>query len=542
MRLEKWYFVAAPCLSMWASICDCFTISLAILVFSFPGMANSSELQRPHNLRAVVIAPDQKNVKIGNLPRPHTLRAVVKAPEKESGKLRPIPKPHTLRAVVEVPEKKSAEIRSIPSPHTLVATVNREEKKKANETKANLSGCWDDYTQHGSTETHEVVTVKQRGSSIQIDSKYQGRLDGASLHAEYQARNIEDMGQDWVDDNGKHKSASRELLSQAVKMLGHMPVYAYDLTVEDRNHMRGTYSDIHFHWVWEGEKKKKKVTSARYIHFLERMVRKTGKIQSLRITEPNGKAISSVAPGEQIRIEAKIDSVCKVGLQSSMVHVYPGHEKDIGMDVTLIETAPGSGVLRSMPLTIHPEWSGDAIRAVGPGGLRGAKVDLSASNAAQAPAPKVQAQPAPGKKAKPAVKPTAAKPKQKPQKKKNPNQSKPVKWTVYKLVVQTHGSRLPTMDVLKLSFQKGAKRAAFRVMRYSVSLARNDQTGKIIWSINSVGDVDENQMVIQKDMIDSLEIMANDKKKGGVDKAALAGLIIRQLGPDAEQKNQPEGD
>jgi len=114
--------------------------------------------------------------------------------------------------------------------------------------------------------------------------------------------------------------------------------------------------------------------------------------------------------------------------------------------------------------------------------------------------------------------------------------TKPVKWTVYKLVVKAHGSRLPTMDVLKLSFQKGAKRAAFRVMRYPVSLERNDQTGKIIWSINSAGDVVENQMAIQKDMIDSLEIMANDKKKGGVAKAALAGMINRRLGPDAEQK------
>jgi len=139
-------------------------------------------------------------------------------------------------------------------------------------------------------------------------------------------------------------------------------------------------------------------------------------------------------------------------------------------------------------------------------------------------------------KAKPAVKPAASKPKQKPQKKKNPNQSKPVKWTVYKLVVQIHGSRLPTMDVLKLSFQKGATRAAFRVMRYPVSMARNDQTGKIIWSINSVGDVVENQMVIQKDMIDALETMANDKKKGSVEKSALAGMINRQLGPDAQQK------
>lgn len=115
--------------------------------------------------------------------------------------------------------------------------------------------------------------------------------------------------------------------------------------------------------------------------------------------------------------------------------------------------------------------------------------------------------------------------------------AKPVKWTVYKLAVKTHGSRLPTMDVLKLSFQKGAKRAAFRVMRYPVSMARNDQTGKILWSINwSAGDVVENEMAVIKDMISSLEIMADDKKKGGVKKSAIAGMINRQLGPDAQQK------
>jgi len=114
--------------------------------------------------------------------------------------------------------------------------------------------------------------------------------------------------------------------------------------------------------------------------------------------------------------------------------------------------------------------------------------------------------------------------------------TKVVKWTVYKLVVKSHGGRLPTMDVLKFSFQKSAKRAAFRVMRYPVSLARNDQSGKIIWSINSAGDVEENEMAIQKNKIDSLEIMANNKKKGGVEKAVLTGMIGRQLGADARQK------
>jgi len=113
---------------------------------------------------------------------------------------------------------------------------------------------------------------------------------------------------------------------------------------------------------------------------------------------------------------------------------------------------------------------------------------------------------------------------------------KPVKWTVYKLVVTQHGSRLPTMDVLKLSFQKGAKRAAFRVMRYPVFMVRNDQTGKIIWSISSAGDVVENKMAIQPDMIDALEVMANDKKKGSVEKSALAGMINRKLGPDAAMR------
>ncbi|MDX8405743.1 MAG: hypothetical protein R8K50_06270 [Mariprofundus sp.] len=115
---------------------------------------------------------------------------------------------------------------------------------------------------------------------------------------------------------------------------------------------------------------------------------------------------------------------------------------------------------------------------------------------------------------------------------------KPVKWTVYKLVVHAHGSRLPAMDVLKLSFQKGVKRAAFKVMRYPVSMVRNDQSGKILWRINwSAGDVVENEMAIQKDMIDALEKMADDKKRGGVEKTAIASSVNRQLGPDAQQKN-----
>ena len=187
-------------------------------------------------------------------------------------------------------------------------------------------------------------------------------------------------------------------------------------------------------------------------------------------------------------------------------------------------------------------WDGRwaAVRAVAEGGARGVKVGLSGSKV-QAPAPKVKVQPKPASSKE--AKPAAAKPKQphKPKPRKKGKQTKPVKWTAYKLVVKTHGSRLPTMDVLKLSFQKGAKRAAFRVMRYPVSMARNEarnnQTGKIIWSINwSAGDVVENEMAIQKDMIDALEDMADDKKKGAVRKPAVAGMINGQLGPDARQK------
>ena len=140
------------------------------------------------------------------------------------------------------------------------------------------------------------------------------------------------------------------------------------------------------------------------------------------------------------------------------------------------------------------------------------------------------------KKAKPGKNPAVAKPKQKSQKKKK--QGELVKWTVYKLVVKLHGSRLPTMDVLKLSFQKDTKRAAFRVMRYPVTMARNDRTGKIIWSINwAAGDVMENEMAAQSAMIGNLEVMADDQRKGSMGKDALAGMINRQLGPDAQQKN-----
>jgi len=67
---------------------------------------------------------------------------------------------------------------------------------------------------------------------------------------------------------------------------------------------------------------------------------------------------------------------------------------------------------------------------------------------------------------------------------------------------------------------------------------RNDQTGKIVWSINwPAGDVAENEMAADKVMIHDLEIMVNDKKKGGVEKSAIADMINRQLGPDAQQKN-----
>jgi len=475
-----------------------------------------------------------------NLPKDRTITTTVKrAKEKkrEVPQLASPPKAHDLLAVVSRAKGKIPQLAPPPQAHDLLAVVSRAKvmAEKA-ENKANLSGCWDDYTKHGSTETHGVVTVEQQGNALQIRSKkriYRGQLNGAAVQAKYQAKSIEDMMGTWWRGDKRIETPSRGSLSQAVKMLGHMPVYAYDLTVADRDHMSGTFTGLHIQWE---SKEKKKVTSAGQVQWPERMVRKTGKIQSLRITGQAGKAISSIAPGGQIRIEARIESVCKVGLQSAMVHVYPGHEKDIGMDVTLIETAPGSGILHSMPLTIHPAWSGDAVRVAAPGGLRGSKVPLSGSKAVQTPAPPVKVQPKPVSSKKSRL--AAAKPKQphQPKQKKKEKQTKPVKWTAYKLVVKTHGSRLPTMDVLKLSFRKGAKRAAFRVMRYPVSMVRNNQTGKIIWSINSAGDVVENEMAIQKDMIDALEIMANDKKKGGVAKEAIAGMINRQLGPDAQQK------
>ncbi len=47
----------------------------------------------------------------------------------------------------------------------------------------------------------------------------------------------------------------------------------------------------------------------------------------------------------------------------------------------------------------------------------------------------------------------------------------------------------------------------------------------------------ENEMVVQQDMVHDLETMANDKKKGGVKKPAIVGMINSRLGPDAQQKN-----
>jgi len=37
-------------------------------------------------------------------------------------------------------------------------------------------------------------------------------------------------------------------------------------------------------------------------------------------------------------------------------------------------------------------------------------------------------------------------------------------------------------------------------------------------------------------VIQDFGMMANNKKKGGVEKAALTGMINLQLGPDAQQK------
>jgi hypothetical protein len=66
---------------------------------------------------------------------------------------------------------------------------------------------------------------------------------------------------------------------------------------------------------------------------------------------------------------------------------------------------------------------------------------------------------------------------------------------------------------------------------------RNDQTGKIVWSINwPAGDVAENEMAADKVMIHDLEIMVNDKKKGGVEKSAIVGIINRRFGSDANRK------
>jgi len=46
----------------------------------------------------------------------------------------------------------------------------------------------------------------------------------------------------------------------------------------------------------------------------------------------------------------------------------------------------------------------------------------------------------------------------------------------------------------------------------------------------------EKETAMQQDMIHGLHVMTNDKKNGGVSKAALAGKIRRRLGPDMQQK------
>jgi len=522
---------------------------------------------KAHDLFAVVSREKGEMPQLAPPPKARDLLAVVSREKGGMPQLVPPPKAHDLLGVVSREKGEMPQLAPPPKAHDLLAVVSRANKHiKKSVNKANLSGCWDDYTRHGSTETHEVVTVEQQDSAIQIKTRkstYRGQLNGVSLRAEYQPGTIEDMMGKWWSDDGKlMASPSRGSLSQAVKILGHMPVYAYELTAADRDHMSGTFIGLHL--VWDGQKMKN-VTSAGPVQWPERMVRRTGRMQSLYITGPNGKAISSVGQGGQIRIEAKLESDCKVGLQSALVHVYPGHEKDIGMDVTLIETAPGSGVLRSIPLTIHPGWSGDAVRATADGGLRGTKVVLNTVRVLKNPAPKVlMTKSDANSEAKPVTKQVTSLPEKAvkqptaqpgtisvnggsrklhadlPVKAKPVKQAAPatqVKWTAYKLIVNAHDNHLPTMDVLKLSFQKGSSRAGFRVMRYPVSITRNDQTGKVLWSINwSSGDVVENEMAIQPDMISALETMANDKSKGGVEKNALAGRINSRLGPDAQQK------
>ena len=337
-------------------------------------------LPKPRTLEA---SAHRAGVKLPELvlPKPRTLgasahRAGVKVPELV------LPKPHTLEASVHRAGVKVPEL-VLPKPHTLeVAVVRKGQAEPAITGRvSDLSGCWDEYTKvkRGGGETHSEVTIEQREGAIQIKAKdkvYRGRINGASVHVQYRPEKISDIMRNWWDDNGNPMPApSREVLSQAVKMLGHMPVYTYDLTIVDRDHMSGTFTALHVDW--EGENKKK-VTAARQSQWPDRMVRRKGRIQSLRFTGPSWKAINSVLPSGRVRIEAMVEPVCKVGLQSMTVQVY---KKSAGENtarrVLLLESTPGSGVLRStadVSVASMEARPGDAI--IVRAGLRGASLPV----------------------------------------------------------------------------------------------------------------------------------------------------------------------
>jgi len=117
--------------------------------------------------------------------------------------------------------------------------------------------------------------------------------------------------------------------------------------------------------------------------------------------------------------------------------------------------------------------------------------------------------------------------------------AKAAQWTVYKLTsyADPHGG-LPKMTVVKIAFKRSAKLAQLRVRRYPVSLSRNDQTGKILWSVNwDSGEIGDQGMASNPAAMDMLQHRAQGMRRGAVAKSGLEALIGQQLGAGSQRKS-----
>ncbi|NOX38943.1 MAG: hypothetical protein GXP05_00035 [Alphaproteobacteria bacterium] len=242
----------------------------------------------------------------------------------------------------------------------------------------NYSGCWSEqWFWNGKPLTTKYFSnnsLRQDGNKVSYGD-FTGSVSGKSLAMTYRPTVASLLGSsNWTNpdrDEATSGPDGSKIRAGVQKFGGQYPVQIFSVKETAPGRLEGTRQALNF-----------KGDEVNLITVGIVMKRRDVKIRSIQFTDEQGKQVSSMMAGDDMRLNAALSGDKCPGVPDQVAaQIYPDEQKDRAIDVTLIETGNDTGVLtlRDFPdgMGILPEWmEAQKISVFVPNSLRGAFVTL----------------------------------------------------------------------------------------------------------------------------------------------------------------------